>query len=788
MVVLAILKKRPIVRFVPVFAYYVGVRTPNATDMKRILITLALAFMGLSLSAQTITGHLVDDSGQPVAFASVALYADTVLLTGTSTGEDGAFAIPCGEGTYRLVASFVGYEKLIVCSQAGDLGTLTMNALQLREVEITADRITEEVDRFVVLPRQEEVEAAGRTLVLLDMLKLPGLKVDVALQTVSVDGGTAILQINGKEVPLARLANLRADQVKRVEYSNNPGTRYLDRGASGIINIMLKEREDGGSLVAQGNTAFITGFANGYLMGSYHKGRSEVALEYTLGYRNYRQDPSEEEDSYLDPSRTVTRSLREDLPFWYLTSDLKAEYTYQHDDSTMFVASVSDEFYTKTLEGVGTLTQTDRGTTTTQTTTHDNYQRGNKPQFDLFYTHKMTHGQKVELNVVGTYSKDDWENTLTYPDATYATTIHGHGYALTGEGVYCVQFGSVELRSGLQYQHNFAENDYAVQNITTSMAKDNAYLYVEVLGSIGSKVSYSVGTGGKLLNVTDGVESQRYLRNLSTARLQCRISSRWSVTAVARYTPSLPSLSQLSPVFQQSDNVEGMTGTPGLKPSETLSGRLMLRWTHPQGWYVIVSGGEMHQFHPIVYSYSYDPTRDLFVHAAQNAYSWDCLWAFGEVGVRELWQCLTLSLQGACYHYNSTGTDFSHTKDNVTASANAQFHRKGLMAGASFTLLPLWQLYGENFTMSEMEQTLYVQYRWKGLTAMLMWLCPFNPLGYRYETIGLSAVHPYRHINWTVENGNMVALGLTWQMDFGRQYRKSEKTLQNGGYDNGMVR
>ena len=34
----------------------------------------------------------------------------------------------------------------------------------------------------------------------------------------------------------------------------------------------------------------------------------------------------------------------------------------------------------------------------------------------------------------------------------------------------------------------------------------------------------------------------------------------------------------------------------------------------------------------------------------------------------------------------------------------------------------------------------------------------------------------------------MLVLGLTWQMDFGKQYRKGEKTLQNGGYDNGMVK
>ncbi len=48
-----------------------------------------------------------------------------------------------------------------------------------------------------------------------------------------------------------------------------------------------------------------------------------------------------------------------------------------------------------------------------------------------------------------------------------------------------------------------------------------------------------------------------------------------------------------------------------------------------------------------------------------------------------------------------------------------------------------------------------------------MWHCPFNPKGYRYETEGLSSVHPYRHINRTAKNGNMDVLGLTWQMDFG---------------------
>ena len=211
---------------------------------KQTFLLLCVLGMATMLHAQTgqVSGRLVDDNSQPVAFANVVLKAQEgdSILAGTTSDENGAFALAAKEGYHRLVASSAGYERVEVRCQLGDLGELTMSAKQLEAVTITESRTTESVDRFVVLPKKEEVEAAGRTLVLLDMLTLPGLKVDVALQSITIDGGTAILQINGKEVPVTRLANLKADQIKRVEYSNNPGTRYLDRGASGIINVILK--------------------------------------------------------------------------------------------------------------------------------------------------------------------------------------------------------------------------------------------------------------------------------------------------------------------------------------------------------------------------------------------------------------------------------------------------------------------------------------------------------------------------------------------------------------------
>ena len=761
--------------------------------MKRlILILLSVLGMASSLHAQTgqVSGRLVDDNRQPVAFANVVLkqLGGDSILVGTTSDENGMFTISANEGTYNLVASSAGYERVSVRCGLGDLGELTMSAKQLEAVNVTASRTTEEIDRFVVLPKQEEVEAAGRTLVLLDMLKLPGLKVDVALQSITIDGGSAILQINGKEVPLARLANLRADQIKRVEYSNNPGTRYLDRGASGIINIILKEREDGGSIVAQAQSALTTGFVDGYLQGSYHKGKSEFALEYTLGYRNYDRVPHELEDSYLDSARTVTRSQRTNMPFWYINHNLNAEYTYQHDDSTMFVASLQDNFFTKTLDATGTMTETDRGVTTEQSMTQHSYMKDNLPKFDLFYTHRLPHGQKVELNVVGEYATDLYDNTLTYTSGTYATHVDGHGYALSGEGVYSKQFGTTTLRTGLQYQHNFAENDYTLYNTTSTMTKDNAYLYAELQGAIGSNIGYSIGTGAKLFNVTDGTNSQSYLRNLSTARLNWRVTNNLSLTAFVQYTPILPTLASLSPVFQQTDDVEGTIGNPALKPSEQLRDAILLRYNHSSGLYAFSSIGAMRIIHPYFDNYHYDADRDLFVLSYHNADLWYVPYTYAEVGVRNLWNHLNLSLDGTYYHYVSKGSEFYHTRDNFTANANAQFYWNNLVAGANFTLLPQWTLNSETYTISEMAQSIYMQYRHKSLTAMLAWHCPFNKEGYRYEAIGLSAVHPYHHTHWTANNGNMVVLGLTWQMDYGKQYHKGEKTLQNGGYDNGMVR
>ena len=767
------------------------------TKATRFYTLLAFLLMagGVTMQAQNLNGRLADENGEPVAFANMTLKlaANDSLVAGLTSDENGNFSIDVKNGRYILTASAIGYERLTVRCGATALGTLLMpkTSEQLDEVVVEGSRVTEEAGRFVVLPDPKEAEVSGRGLTLLDMQQLPGLEVDVALQKITIDGGTPILQINGKEVPLNRFINVRPEQILRIEYSNDPGIRYLDRNVSGVINLVLKESDDGGNVMARVQSAFTTGFVDGYLMAAHHKGKSEFSLQYNLSHRNYKNVPYEMIDSYIAEERTVERNMEMNSPFNYITHNITGEYTYQPNDSTMFVATLRDYIDNNHWFGTGTITETENGTTIQMGMNKQSDRKGNSPMLDLFFTHKLRNRQKIELNMVGQYSQSDYYNNLIYRDSEneweYPTKVINNGYAVSGEAVYSKQFNRTEARIGLQYQHNFASNDYVIYETQTEMTKDNTYLYCGIGGSISNNVMYSLGTGVKLFTVADGIDTRRYVRNLSTALLFWRISNSWSLTATTYFVPSLPSLSDLSPVLQRVDDVEAIRGNDALKPSNTMNSTLRLQYNN-KGWFAGMTGSYFRNFSPTVRLYQYVPELDLFVGTPQNTDYYQRFQLKAEVGVKQLFDRLNITLNGKLKKEEAKGEEFYHDNLNFSSGINAQFVWKQLVVGCNFDFLPDKSLFGEVISIGEMSQSIYAEYNWKSLNASLAWHCPFNKKGFMYQTSGLSAVHPYCHTNWTSDNGNMVVLGLTWKFNYGKAFNKSQKTLWNGGYDDGMVK
>jgi len=84
--------------------------------LRKLLLTLTIAFGCIfSISAQvgqgTVKGKILDDNGEPVPFANVALLNGSEQVLGTSTDFDGKYTLkPVPPGTYDLQISYVGFQ------------------------------------------------------------------------------------------------------------------------------------------------------------------------------------------------------------------------------------------------------------------------------------------------------------------------------------------------------------------------------------------------------------------------------------------------------------------------------------------------------------------------------------------------------------------------------------------------------------------------------------------------------------------------------------------------------
>jgi len=204
------------------------------------------------------TGRLTDENRQPLGYANVALLSpsDSTLLASGVTNGDGRFAIPCTAEKALARISFVGYRTLFIQCTDYELGSIRMqpDTLAIRPVTVDGQMPFLRFERGkLVFDTRQTAGAAYAT----DLLRYtPGVVLhgnDISL----FGSAGVILCINGKEqrLPTAEtlqmLKSFSASDVERIEIDQTPGASYSANGKSGVINLVLKKRENdyiGGSV------------------------------------------------------------------------------------------------------------------------------------------------------------------------------------------------------------------------------------------------------------------------------------------------------------------------------------------------------------------------------------------------------------------------------------------------------------------------------------------------------------------------------------------------------------
>ena len=237
-----------------------------------------------------LTGTIIDEQGQPVAYANIAILnpTDSTLLSGGVSNESGYFAIPYEQHKVLARISYVGYKTIYkICSQP-EVGTIRLQheTVSLKGVQVKGERIvstTENGHLVYNMPMLLQVYPADNAYDALT--NIPG--VSEMNGSIMFSGRTVTLIINGKPTTLSadkvveRLKQMPAAMLAKAEVMPSAPAKYHVRGMA--INIVTKDFTGTSQLSGQlmggwRQHKYGTGYAGGSVI--YNHGKLGIDASY----------------------------------------------------------------------------------------------------------------------------------------------------------------------------------------------------------------------------------------------------------------------------------------------------------------------------------------------------------------------------------------------------------------------------------------------------------------------------------------------------------------------------
>lgn len=313
---------------------------------KRTLITF-LCFSAITpIMAQDIKGKIVDEKGEPLAFANVMLLnrQDSAFVKGVVSGEDGHFAFDsaCNNGIIKVTS--VGYKTAWKDCTGENAGVIKMvaNSKVLGEVVVKSSlpKTILKNGGMTTTVAGSVLEKAGTMEHLLD--RIPNVSAQNG--NIKVFGrGEPIIYINGRQMrDRSELDRLSSDNIKSVEVISNPGARYA-ASTKAVIRITTKKMlGDGFGFDATTEGSYDEKKnAGGYARLNLYYRRNGLELgAYAYGSKQSSPDEKDlQQMTYLDKTWNQQDRTRWKNKTETFSSRLNA--SYQFDDNNSLGASIS---------------------------------------------------------------------------------------------------------------------------------------------------------------------------------------------------------------------------------------------------------------------------------------------------------------------------------------------------------------------------------------------------------------------------------------------------------------
>jgi hypothetical protein len=543
------------------------------TFLSLVLFTnLALA----SYASVPVTGCVQDSAKKAVTDASVLFYRADSLVAATTTNKKGCFTLNSDTGRYEIYITKLGYrthtETIDLVPGGKSLSTivLTEAPTELGEVTVTASNFRAEDNKSIFrIPSRVRKSAADAYQAL---ASVPTLVVDPLLKSVGITGKSSIVMVNNIRRDNLYLMNLHPENIDRVEIIHTPGSRYKDLDA--IINIITKTKVTGQSLYLNAQQDPLLKYGN------YNSGYTYVAdkLAIALSGGAFYFDEDKEETSFIrkiyengQETRTEKYSDKSDFNMTspYLSTTLDYNLSPQTFASLHAKYVGSTDKTNRPYKGARFLNgrkEYDFEALENNDGQYNNYEVG------LYFQTKFSKDRLLSFDldysstqIDGNSLYKEWDKEQSISDVFNKTGDRSQ--SLTGQVNYQQKIKKTEFETGyrLYRQTNTFRNTANQLPQESDYENIRNYFYVNALGKIGKKFSWSLGTGWDLVQTQQTRQpTNRNSELLPYGMIRYFITDNQNITLKYNLFRKSPSSSMKNPIPQYVDSNRVIMGNPGL--------------------------------------------------------------------------------------------------------------------------------------------------------------------------------------------------------------------------------
>ena len=766
-----------------------------------LFVALAIVSAGALCAQNKVNGCVIDrtDNSKLIG-VNVTLSNDSGQVAGTTTDINGKFTLNAEKDDYILELSYIGYETIRMALTVNDnthIGTIQMQegATELGEVVVESQAIIQKVDRQILLPSKEQMQASSDGVSLLQNLQIPRIvisPIDNSVKTLSDE--SVQLRINGVEASTADVKAINPKDIIRIEYHDQPGVRY--NGAAAVVDYIVKHRDTGGSLMLAGtNGLTLPGIGNYYLAGKVHFGKSSIQAVATYAPYDIYWTRTNNETYYFSTGKIENNEVGEPTRYKTYPVNVSLNYNWTNGDKNMLNIRLRDNMaYTP-------YGPSDRDSRLYQPTDsfeiHDHDKSSSQsPSLDIYYQHNLPHKQHLYFDVVGTYinthSDRRFLQTPLRGSASTDTTdvisrVRGDKWSLIGEAIYEKEWENIMLTVGARHNQQWVKNTYlGSTEATVNMTTAETYAFAEMRHRV-DKFSYVVGIGVMHTLIEQGGQKQSTWIARPQLTMSYDFGKGWFWKYKGYVSGYQPSLSQLSDITQQIDKYQMRRGNPNLKSVMYVSNEMELSW---QSKHVNLNLWANYSYdHKPIMEETFEEIIDGSPYAIRmydNQRGYHKVNISPSLQVKLLDNRLMFNVSPFVKYMVSQGNIYNHEHVNYGVRGGIFYLLKGWRFYAD-VVTAQHNLWGETLTLGELTHDIGINYNSEHFGFGIMMVNPFSPHGSRTVTKDLSALAPTANTAVMQNYRQVLMLNFNVNLDFGTKHNEGWKRIDNEDTESGIL-